>query len=137
MPRILAIDYGARRTGLAWTDPMQIIATGVGTVDTARLHETLARYVATEDIEAFVLGFPTRLDGSDTHVTQDVRDLAAHLQQQYPGRPVHLWDERFSSAQAMRAMIDSGVKQKQRRDKQLINEVSAVLILQGFMEQRG
>ncbi|MDX1907643.1 MAG: Holliday junction resolvase RuvX [Bacteroidia bacterium] len=137
MSRILAIDYGQKRTGLAWTDPLRIIATGLETLDTSQLETRLAELVRTGPVTEIVLGFPTRTDGTDTHVTQDVRDLGARLAAAWPGVQVHYWDERFSSRQAMEAMIRGGVKKKQRSDKQLINQVSATLILQAFMESRG
>lgn len=135
MPRILALDYGARRTGLAWTDPLKLIATGLETVETERLEARLAAILAAEAVEAIVIGYPTRADGSDSHVTEAVRQLRARLQAAHPGLAFHFQDERFSSQAAMRAMVAGGLRRKQRRDRQLINEVSAVLLLQAFMEE--
>lgn len=137
MARILAIDYGLKRTGLAWTDPLQIIATGIGSFDTSLLKEEIAKRIQAEDIESIVLGYPTRMDGSDTDSTPEVRKFETYLKKQYPNIPVHRFDERFSSKMAMDAMIASGVKKKKRRNKQLINELSATIILQGFMESGG
>ena len=136
MPRILAIDYGKKRTGLAWTDPLQIIASAIGTIDTAQLDQELKQRLSGDEVEAIVLGYPTRMDGSDSHVTEDVRKLAEKLRKQYPAKPVHLWDERFTSQMAFQAMIDAGLKKKKRRDKKLIDQISATIILQEFLESR-
>lgn len=134
MPRILSIDYGAKRTGLAWTDPMQIIATGVGAVDTDTLMDKIAEIVQTEDVEGIVVGFPIQEDGSDTHSTPLVREFLQELDAAYPEMPIYPWDEQYTSKRASEAMIMAGAKKKKRRDKYLINEVSAVIILQDFME---
>lgn len=133
MPRILSIDYGRKRTGLAWTDPMQIIATALETVETAHLKSYLADLLNREDIETLVLGYPTRLDGSDTHVTGEIREFAEFWKNSHPNIPLHLWDERFTSQMAKQSLIDSGVKKKRRRDKSLIDQVSATIILQEYM----
>lgn len=134
MPRILSIDYGARRSGLAWTDPLQIIATGVGAYDTEVLMARIAELIEKEDIEAIVVGYPVQSDGTDTDSTPLVRDFLEELDKAYPEMPIYPWDEEFTSKRAAEAMIASGVKKKKRRDKYLINEVSAVIILQDFME---
>lgn len=134
MPRFISIDYGSKRTGLAWTDPMQIIATGIGTVDTPTLMKQLATYVEKEDIEGFVVGLPTRSDGSSTDATPLVMEFLKELDTQYPDMPIYPWDEQFTSQRAYESMIASGVKRSQRSDKKLINEVSAVLILQEFLD---
>ena len=134
MPRILAIDYGARRSGLAWTDPLQIIATGVGAFDTEELMPQIAELMAKEDIEAIVVGYPVQADGSDTDSTPLVRDFLEELDNVYPEMPIYPWDEQFTSKRAAEAMLMAGAKKKKRRDKYLINEVSAVIILQDFME---
>lgn len=133
--RILAIDYGARRSGLAWTDPLRIIATGLGTVDTPQLEDRIRSLIVSGEVTALVLGYPERLDGSDTHVTEAVRELAARLRAAYPQVPVEFQDEQHSSRRASEAMIAGGVRKKQRRDRRLINEVSAVLILQDYMDR--
>ena len=133
MGRIIGIDYGNKRTGLAWTDPLQIIATGIGGVDTEKLAEKIQSLCQEESIDAFVVGYPTRWDGSDSHVTQEVRDFAAWLEKTFPQCSIHLWDERFSSKQAKDALRRGGASQKKRRDKHLINEISAVLILQDYL----
>ena len=134
MARILAIDYGKRRTGLAWTDPLQIIATGIGSFDTNVLEDKIAELIGKEEIETLVLGMPTRMDGSDTHSTEAVRKFAELLRKKYPNIPLHFFDERLTSKIAKQAMIDGGLKRKRRRDKHLVNEISATLILQDFMQ---
>ncbi len=136
MARILSIDYGKKRTGLAWTDPLQIIASGIGSFDTDQLEAKIAELIQSEKIEAIVLGYPTRTDGSDSHVTESVRTFKETLHKTYPDLPVHLWDERFTSQMAKQAMIDGGLKKKRRQDKHLVNEISATIILQDFMQNR-
>lgn len=134
MGRILAIDYGLKRTGIAWTDPLQIIATAVGTYETTTLWKELKEIFKTERIDTIVLGYPTRMDGSDTHATQPVRDFKKRLDKQYPKLPVILWDERLTSKMAQRALIDGGVPQKKRRKKGLLDQVAATLMLQEYLE---
>lgn len=133
MSRIICIDFGLKRTGLAWTDPLQIIATGLETVATPDLVPRLKTLFQQEAIERIVLGMPTRLDGSDTDTTQPVLDLKKRLESVFPGTLVTLWDEQFSSKKALRAMIEGGVSKKNRRDKALIDKVSATLILQDYL----
>ena len=136
MARIIGIDYGAKRTGLAWTDPMQLIATGIEGVETKVLETKLRTICAAEAVEAFVVGYPTQAEGEDTDATPLVRDFAKELEKWFPEIEIHFWEEAFTSQQAIQAMVRGGVKKKRRRDKHLINEVSAVLILQDFMENR-
>ncbi|MEZ4826916.1 MAG: Holliday junction resolvase RuvX [Bacteroidia bacterium] len=136
MPRIIAIDYGAKRTGLAWTDPLQMIATGIGSIDTVLLDQKLAELFSRETISEIVVGYPTRMDGTDTHITEAVRQLAAQLEKKYPGVGIHLRDERFTSKMAFQTMIDAGLSKKKRQDKHLINQISATIILQEFLESR-
>jgi len=133
--RIIAIDYGLKRTGLAWTDPMKIIATGIGSFEAEVLRAKLDELITQENIESILLGYPMRLDGSDTHSTAAVRKFEAWLNKKYPQLPIHRWDERFTSKMAMQAMIDGGVKKKRRRDKHLINQVSATLMLQEYIRE--
>lgn len=137
MARIIGIDYGAKRTGLAWTDPLQLITTGIDGVETGDLETKLKELCAIEEVEAFVLGYPTQADGTDTHATPLVREFAQTLQKWFPDMEIYFWEEAFTSQQAVQAMVQGGVKKKRRRDKHLINEVSAVLILQDFMENKG
>ncbi|MRS60121.1 Holliday junction resolvase RuvX [Larkinella terrae] len=136
MPRLLAIDYGTKRTGLAVTDPLQIIATALETVPTYQLLDYLKRYVASEPVEAFVVGLPTRLDGTDTDNTPRVKGFVSKLKTAFPDIPVHWHDERFTSAMALQAMIAAGTSKKDRREKGNIDKVSAVIILQSFMESK-
>ena len=136
MPRIISIDYGLKRTGLAWTDPLQLIATGLETVPSPQLLPRLQQLCTQEAVEAFVLGYPTRLDGSDTDATGPVRALAEELRRLFPQQQLHLWDERFTSRQALDTMIAAGLSKKRRRDKALVDTVSATLILQDFLAQQ-
>ncbi len=137
MARILAIDYGGKRTGLAVTDPLQIIASALDTVASETLLEYLKNYLKNEEVEEFVVGYPTREDNEDTHATPLVREFVEKLKKEFPTIPVYLEDERFTSKMAVQAMIDSGVKKKQRRQKENIDKLSATLILQSYMESKG
>ncbi len=134
MGRIIGIDYGSKRTGLAWTDPMQIIATGLGSFDTSDIRKKLKELWQKEQIDAFVLGYPTRIDGSDSHVTEEVRQFSLWMKENFPDAKVHLWDERFTSKQAKETLRIGGASKKKRRDKHLINQISATLILQDFLQ---
>lgn len=134
--RILAIDYGSKRTGLAWTDPLQIIATGIGSFDTPLIEAKLKELITQESVETIVLGYPTRFDGSDTHITGAVRGFEKKLKTWFPAIEILRWDERFTSKEASRAILDGGAKKKKRRDKHLVNEVAATLLLQDYMTYR-
>ncbi len=136
MARILAIDYGAKRSGLAVTDPLQIIATALETVPTTHLLEYLKSYCQKEEVEAFVLGHPLSLDGSDTHASPLVATFAKELKVLFPGKEIHFVDEAYTSKLAMRSLIASGVKKKDRREKGALDKVAATIILQDFMESR-
>lgn len=133
MSRILAIDYGKKRTGLAATDPMQIIASPLDTVATSDLWSFLKDYIDTEPVEAIVMGQPTHADGSPTYLQADITTLHAKLSKTYPHIPLHYQDESLTSAQAKAIIRTSGAKKKKRRDKSLVDKVSAVLILQRFL----
>jgi putative holliday junction resolvase len=133
MPRIIAIDYGLKRTGLAVTDPMQIIATGLAAVDSAKLVSFLKDYFNREVVELIVIGEPKNLDDSDTHATPLVRRMISVLTKEFPTIPVKTIDERFSSKLATRAMIEMGLKKKQRRNKSLVDEISATILLQDYL----
>ena len=135
MPRILAFDYGAKRTGLAVTDPLKIIANPLTTVDTKQLHVWLSQYLSIESVEAFVVGMPSRLSGEDTHATQPVITFIEKLQQLYPKIPVYTIDERLSSREAKNTVVNSGVGKKKRMDKKLLDTVSATLILQTHLQR--
>lgn len=133
MGKIIAIDFGLKRTGLAITDELQIIATGLETVESKKLMEYLIALFQKEKIEKIVLGEPKRLDGSDAHITQNVYLLKEALEKQFIGIPVILHDERFTSKMAVEAMIAGGMKKKQRQDKAMIDKISATIILQSYM----
>jgi putative holliday junction resolvase len=135
MPRLLAIDYGLKRTGLAVSDPMRIIATALQTIPTAELMDFLKKYDISEGVEAFVVGMPSHLDGNPTHATPLVEIFVKLLHQNFPDKPVHLIDERFTSKIAMQAMIAGGMKKKDRRKKENVDKIAAVILLQDFMER--
>lgn len=136
MPRILAIDYGKKRTGLAVTDPLQIIASGLATVATEDLVRYMKQYFAREPVELILLGHPKRLDGSDNEITAKVEKFYGQLQKLFPAIPVKLVDERFTSKMAFQSMIDSGLSRKDRQNKGLIDEISATILLQGYLDHR-
>ena len=134
MPRILAIDYGLKRTGLAVTDPLKIIATGLTTIASKQLISFLKNYFSKEDVELIIIGEPKNLDDSDTHATQLVRNTIKDLQKNFPSIPVKTVDERFTSKMASRAMIEMGLKKKQRQNKALVDEIAATIMLQDYLE---
>lgn len=136
MARILAIDYGAKRTGIAVTDPLQIIGSALTTVPTTELLTFIQQYLRQEEVEAFVVGEPLGLDGLPTDATGHVYQLVQKLKDLYPNLPVHLQDERYTSKDASRALYQSGVPKMKRRQKDLIDQVSAAIILQEFLEAR-
>jgi putative holliday junction resolvase len=136
MARLVAIDYGNKRTGLAVTDPLQLIATALETVPTHTLLDRLRAYVSAEEVEGFVVGWPTNTDGTDTDTTAAVRGLIKKLKTVFPQQAVHQHDERFTSRMALQAMIAGGTKRKDRRQKGNIDMVSATIILQSFMESK-
>ncbi len=133
MGRILAIDYGTKRTGLAVTDEMQIIASGLTTVETAALVLFLKKYVATENVEKFVVGLPKQMDNTASESEVYIQKFLEQLVKAIPHIPVERVDERFTSKMAFQTMIDSGLKKKQRQNKALIDEISATLILQSYL----
>lgn len=133
MGRILAIDYGTKRTGLAVTDEMQIIASGLKTVDTKGLILFLKNYIATENVEKFVVGLPKQMDNTASESEIYIKKFLEQLSKAIPQIPVERVDERFTSKMAFQTMIDSGLKKKQRQNKALIDEISATLILQSYL----
>ena len=137
MPRILAIDYGTKRVGLAVTDPLKIIASALDTVHSKDVIDFLKAYLDTEEVEAFVVGMPVNLDGEDTNNTSHVKGFVKNLQKTFPDIPIHLHDERFTSKIALQAIILSGYSKKDRREKGNIDKISAVIILQSYMEKEG
>lgn len=133
MARIISIDYGKKRTGLAVTDPMQIIATGLTTVDTQLLMKFLKDYIAKEPVEKIIIGDPRNLDDSETHITAGVQAFIKRLNKEFPNIPVIAVDERYTSKMATRAMLDMGMKKKDRRNKALVDEIAATMMLQEFL----
>lgn len=136
MGRILAIDYGKRRTGLAVTDPLRIIATALDTVDTSVLLEFLKKYCAREPVDEFVVGMPKTLKNEDSEIAPLVRAFLEVLKKEFPEKPLHLVDERFTSRIAQRAMIAGGMKKKDRQVKANVDKISATIILQDFMSSK-
>jgi putative Holliday junction resolvase len=135
MARILSIDYGLKRTGIATTDPLQIIATGLTTVESHKLIPFLKNYFSKEKVELILIGDPKNLDNSDTHATLPVKRVIEQLQKNFPSIPIEKMDERFSSKMAFRAMLDMGLKKKQRRNKALIDEIAATMMLQEWLQR--
>lgn len=135
MPKLIALDYGSKRTGIAETDDLQIIASGLTTVATTELFSFMKNYLKENEVEAIVIGEPKRLDGSDTHSSEAVRKLKEKLGTDF-GKPIHMVDERFTSKMAVQTMIDSGLKKKQRQNKALVDEISACIILQSYLESK-
>ena len=133
MPRILAIDYGLKRTGLAVTDPLQIIATGLTTVPSKELIPFLKDYFNKEQVELIIIGEPKNLDDTDTHATPLVEKCIKDLQKNFPAIPVKKVDERYTSKMASQAMIEMGLKKKQRRNKALVDEIAATIMLQDYL----
>ena len=136
MSRILAIDYGRKRTGIAVTDPMQIIANGLTTVPTHELMDFLLKYVAQEKVERIVVGHPKQMNNEDSENMKYITPFVAQLKKILPDMRVELVDERFSSEMPHQAMLDGGLKKKARQDKALVDEISATIILQSYLESR-
>lgn len=136
MGRLLAIDYGTKRTGIAVTDEMQIIASGLTTVDTKDLLAFLIDYVTSESVEKFIVGEPKQMDNSASESEVYIQKFLEQLQKLIPNIPVERVDERFTSKMAFQTMIDSGLKKKQRQNKALIDEISATLILQSYLSRQ-
>jgi len=136
MGRILGIDYGRKRIGLAVTDPLQIFASPLNTVSTYEFESFLEEYLKYEHIESFVVGYPVHMNNKPSKSVKDIDPFIRRLEKLYPGRPVHRVDERFTSIMAFRTMIDGGVKRKERRDKAMIDKISASIILQSFLDKR-
>ena len=137
MARIMAIDYGLKRTGIAVTDPFQIIATGLTTVESPKLIPFLKEYLRSEAVELILMGEPKNWDDSDTHATPLVRQIVQRLLKEFPAVPLKMVDERFTSKLASRAMIEMGMKKKQRRNKALVDEIAATIMLQEYLGRAG
>ena len=136
MARILCIDYGGKRTGIAVTDPLQIIATALTTIPTKELIAFLQNYIATEPVELILIGEPLNLDDSPTHATPLVKQAIKLLTKTFPTIPVQTVDERYSSKMAVRAMVDMGMKKKDRREKGNIDQIAATILLQEYLQNR-
>ena len=136
MGKALGIDYGTKRTGIAITDAMQIIASGLTTILTHSLDEFISDIVTKESIDCFVIGYPINLDGSKTDSTSHVDGLVKRLHKLYPKIPIHKIDERFSSKIAKQSILASGVRKHVRQSKALVDEVSATIILQSYLNYK-
>lgn len=135
MSRILAVDYGKKRTGLAVTDPLQIIANGLATVPTAELYDYLVKYTQTEQVELIVVGEPKQPNGEPSENFARVREFVARWRKRQQ-IPVVYYDERFTSVLAHKAMLDGGLRKKARQNKALVDEISATIILQSYLESK-
>ncbi len=136
MPRIVALDYGGKRTGIAVTDPLQIIATALTTVPSKEIISFLKTYCEKEEVEQFVVGYPIGLKSEATDGTALVEDFSKKLQATFPEIPIHFTDERFTSKIAKQTLIAGGMSKKNRRVKENVDKVSAVIILQDFLRYR-
>ena len=134
MGRIIAIDYGTKRTGLAVTDPLCIIANALETVETKQLEKYLADYFSKNDVDVIVLGKPSQMNGQPSKTMRYIEPLAGRLRHAYPNKQVVLYDERFTSVMAHRTILESGIGKMARRDKALVDRISATIILQSYME---
>ena len=132
--RILSIDFGRKRTGLAVTDPLQTIAGGLATVATSSLFDYLKDYISKEEVEKIVIGEPRKPNGEPSENYERVRQFVNRWKKAVPAVPIEYYDERFTSVLAHRAMIDGGLKKQARRNKSLVDEISATIILQDYME---
>lgn len=135
MARLLCIDYGLKRTGIAVSDPLQIIATGLTTIPSHELINFLKNYFKEENVEVIVIGEPKNLDDSDTHATLLVQQIIKRLQKEFPSIPIKKVDERYTSKMAKQAMIEMGMKKKDRRNKGTVDEIAATMMLQEYMAQ--
>ena len=136
MARILSIDYGKKRTGLAVTDPLQIIPNGLATVATSTLIDFLKDYLSWESVERVVIGEPRQMNGEASENLARVQQFVARFKKLFPTVPIEFYDERFTSVLAHRAIIDSGIGKKARRNKALVDEISATIILQDYLQMR-
>jgi putative holliday junction resolvase len=136
MGRILGIDYGRKRTGLAVTDPMQMISSPLKTINTGDFFSFTEEYMRSEEVEAFVIGYPLQMNNKPSESVNYINPFIRKLEQSFPGTGIHLVDERFTSSMAARAMIDGGVKKMKRRDKSMVDKISASIILQSFLDRR-
>jgi len=136
LARILSVDYGKKRSGIAVTDPLQIIAGGLATVSTSELFDWLKTYTAREPVERIVIGEPRQPNGLPSENLQRVQQFVARWRKAVPTIPIEYYDERFTSVLAHRAMLEGGLKKKTRQDKGLVDEISATIILQDYLRSR-
>lgn len=136
MSRILSIDYGQKRCGLAVTDLLQIIANGLVTVSTSSLYDFLVDYMKKEPVERIIIGQPKKMNNEDSENMKNIVPFVNRLRKNFPELPIEFFDERFTSVLAHRAMIDGGLKKKERQNKALVDEISATIILQSYMESK-
>lgn len=136
MSRILSIDYGRKRTGLAVSDPLQIIANGLTTVSTSDLFSFIVEYINKENVERIVIGDARQASGEESENMARVKQFVARWRKSYPAVPIEYYDERFTSVLAHRAMIDGGLRKKARQNKSLVDEISATIILQSYLESK-
>ncbi len=136
MARLLSIDYGKKRTGLAVSDPLQIIANGLTTVETSKLFDYLGDYLQKEEVERIIVGLPKQMNNEPSENMKRVEPFVNRLRKLYPRIPVEYYDERFTSKMAQQTMIDAGLKKKDRQNKGMVDEISATILLQGYMESR-
>ncbi len=137
MSRIMAIDYGLKRTGIAVTDPLKIIASALTIIESARIFTFLEGYFKKERVELILIGYPLNLDDSPTHLTADVERIVGILKKKFPEIPVKAVDERYSSLLASRAMVDMGMKKGRRREKGIADQVAATMMLQEYLSNPG
>jgi putative Holliday junction resolvase len=136
MGRIMAIDYGTKRIGLAVTDPLQMFASPLLTVSTSEFDAFIEGYIKKETVDAFVIGYPMQMNNLPSQAVNSVNPFIKKLKNKYPDIHIHLADERFTSQMALRTMIEGGVKKKDRMDKGMIDKISASIILQSFLDSR-
>ena len=134
MGRVIAIDYGTKRTGLAVPDPLRIIANVLDTVETKQLEKYLADYFSKNDVDIIVVGKPSQMNGQPSETMRYIEPLVGRLRHAYPQKQVVLYDERFTSVIAHRTMLESGIGKMARRDKALVDRISATIILQSYMD---
>ena len=136
MGRILAFDYGTKRTGIAVTDPLQLIASGLKTVETSEILTFLKAYCTDEEVVLFVVGLPKQMNNLPSESEQFIKSFIRNLKRTFPEIPIKREDERFTSKMALQSMIDSGIKKKQRQNKGMVDEISATLILQSYLNRK-
>ena len=136
MGRILAIDYGRKRTGLAVTDPLRITANPLLTIETNQLVNWLADYFARETVDEVVIGHPTQMNGEDSESMNYIRPFMGVFKKTFPDKPITMYDERFTSVLAHRAMIDGGMKKKDRQNKAVVDKIAACIILEDYLDSR-